>query len=114
MLRYQAGALIVLLIAGAGLRAEEVQADVLKADAEKGILTVRFPNVPGVPRRPNREFRLTRATQIVDRDNQPVKEGLKATFFQKPGGRVIVTVVEKDGKELVQQVKALINPSPDQ
>jgi hypothetical protein len=110
MLRTFVSALVCVLLAAGTLLAEEVRCEVLKADAAKGILTVKFPLAPGSPRRPNRDFTISPDTKIVDLKDNEIKEGLKGKFFHKPGGRLTISVEEKDGKEVVKQIKAWIDP----
>jgi WD40 repeat protein len=65
-----------------------------KVDAEKGVL-----NLGG------KSFTVSANTKFTDPEGKEIKDRLKASYFEKPGGRVTVTYVRKDGKETVTQVK---------
>lgn len=108
MIRFGGCALVVLVCCTVVGRADELRAKVKKVDPQGGLITVMFVGAPGTPARPDQTFPLAKDVKITDQAGKELKGGFKAKFFEKPGGGVTLITERKEGKEVVIQVKAMV------
>jgi hypothetical protein len=92
----------------------QIQGPIHAVDAEKGTLKLKTPGVvevgPGTIQfelggSAEKEFTLAKDVKIIGADGKEIVEGVKARFFEKPGGMVTIAFVKKDGKAVVTQLK---------
>jgi hypothetical protein len=94
-------ALIVGLLAFAGLQAAEFKGTFVKFDEPKKLLTI---NVEGA----TNEFTLSDETKVMTVKGEPAKQGIKSFAnpkVAKAGAVLTVVTDKKDGKDVVTEIR---------
>ena len=108
MVRNLAISLVVLMLSASVLQAEEVKGVLSEIDANKSTITITIPPLPGgavVVK--SHSFEIPKDAKIVDLNGKVIAMGLKDQRIKEK--KAIVTVEKKAGKEVVTQLRILID-----